>query len=465
LKNDGFFYLIYKKKGNKFIMNRVIFNGINLVGISQSVSTLILDVDGLSQSVAGLSGSIGATGSTGPSGVDGSNSARWIMSTASVPSADPGSNYFYVDNTSFASLSSISISKDDVNNLDLYAWLSQLFSVYGLGNTVLIQITEVGNPSVAAYLSVSSVVDNTTWFDISFGTVIGSATLTNGNVYTISWIYSGINGVDGLDGSNSSRWRFDVVTTAPADPGSYLFCTNNTSFVSMTDISISTTDFNSNSMYDWLKYIETSKNSGREVTLQIAEIGAPTVMGVVQIGTVSDNGTYFNFVVDSLLAGSAASLNDSQYYTISYNVGGFPGVTGASGENGATGSTGATGATGPERVYIQAVASDETSAITVGTAKVTFRMPCALTLTEVRASLTTAQSSGSVFTVDINQDASSILSTKLTIDNGERTSVTAATAAVISNTSLTDDSEITVDVDQCGATASGLKITLIGTRV
>ncbi len=446
-------------------MNRVIFNGINLVGISQSVSTLISDVDGLSQSVAGLSGSIGATGSTGPSGVDGSNSARWIMSTASVPSADPGSNYFYVDNTSLASLGSISISKDDINNLDLYAWLSQIFAIYSLGNTVLIQITEVGNPSVTAYLSVGSMTDNTTWFDISFGSILGSGTFTNGNVYTISWIYSGINGVDGLDGSNSSRWRFDVTTTAPADPGSYLFCTNNTSFVSMTDISISTTDFNSNSMYDWLKYIETSKNSGREVTLQITEIGAPTVMGVVQIGTVSDNGTYFNFVVDSLLAGSAVGLNDSQYYTISYNVGGFPGVTGAAGENGATGSTGATGATGPERVYIQAAASDETSAITVGTAKVTFRMPCALTLTEVRASLTTAQSSGSVLTVDINQNGSSVLSTKLTIDNGEKTSVTAATAAVISTTSLTDDSEITVDVDQCGATATGLKITLIGTRV
>jgi len=108
--------------------------------------------------------------------------------------------------------------------------------------------------------------------------------------------------------------------------------------------------------------------------------------------------------------------------------------------------------------------SDETTAISAGTGKVTFRMPYAFTLTEVpRASLTTAQSSGSIVTVDINASGSSILSTKLTIDNTEKTSTTAATPAVLSDTSLADDEEITVDIDQIGdATAKGLKVMLIG---
>lgn len=110
-------------------------------------------------------------------------------------------------------------------------------------------------------------------------------------------------------------------------------------------------------------------------------------------------------------------------------------------------------------------ASDETTALTTGTAKVTFRMPYAFTLTSVRASLTTAQTSGSIFTVDINDSGTTILSTKLTIDNTEKTSTTAATAAVISDTALADDAEITIDIDQIGdGTAKGLKITLIGTR-
>ncbi len=110
-------------------------------------------------------------------------------------------------------------------------------------------------------------------------------------------------------------------------------------------------------------------------------------------------------------------------------------------------------------------ASDETTALTTGSAKATFRMPYAFTLTGVRASLTTAQASGSIFTVNISEGGASILSTKLTIDNTEKTSVTAATAAVISDTSLADDAEITIDIDQIGTSgAAGLKVTLIGYR-
>lgn len=114
---------------------------------------------------------------------------------------------------------------------------------------------------------------------------------------------------------------------------------------------------------------------------------------------------------------------------------------------------------------IQLACSDETTALTTGVKKITFRMPFAMTVTEVRASLSTAQTSGSIFTVDINESGTSILSTKLTIDNNESTSVTAATAPVISDSSLADDAEMTIDIDQIGnGTAKGLKITLIGHR-
>lgn len=120
----------------------------------------------------------------------------------------------------------------------------------------------------------------------------------------------------------------------------------------------------------------------------------------------------------------------------------------------------------PLPVEIQVACSDETTAITAGTGKVTFRMPHAMTVTSVRASLTTAQTSGSIFTVDINESGTSILSTKLTIDNTEKTSTTAVTASVVSDTALADDAEITIDVDQIGdGTAKGLKVTIIGTRV
>jgi hypothetical protein len=119
----------------------------------------------------------------------------------------------------------------------------------------------------------------------------------------------------------------------------------------------------------------------------------------------------------------------------------------------------------PLPAEVQAVASDETTNLTTGTSKVTFRMPHRMTLTAVRASLTTAQTAGALLTVDINLNGSSVLGTKLTFDNNERTTVTAATPATIVTSDLIDDGEITVDIDVVGtAGAKGLKITLIGTR-
>jgi hypothetical protein len=107
--------------------------------------------------------------------------------------------------------------------------------------------------------------------------------------------------------------------------------------------------------------------------------------------------------------------------------------------------------------------SDESSNLTTGTAKVTFRMPYAFTLTSVKASVNTAPV-GSTIIVDINEGGSTILSTKLSIDAGEKTNATAASAAVISDTGLAADAEITIDIDQIGSSTAGkgLKVTLIG---
>lgn len=110
-----------------------------------------------------------------------------------------------------------------------------------------------------------------------------------------------------------------------------------------------------------------------------------------------------------------------------------------------------------------AVIDDETTSITTGTAKFTFRVPRARTLNEIRASLATASGSGAV-QVDVNKNGSSILSTKLTIDATEKTSVTAATPVVIADEIFADDDEVTIDIDNAGSSAKGLKVTFFWTR-
>lgn len=113
--------------------------------------------------------------------------------------------------------------------------------------------------------------------------------------------------------------------------------------------------------------------------------------------------------------------------------------------------------------HIGVAISDETTAITAGTGKIAFVMPYDFELTEVIASLSTPQASGSAFTLDINQNSASILSTKLTIDNAESSSITAATPAVLSTTTLAKGDLLTIDVDQVGdGSAKGAKVYLVG---
>lgn len=103
---------------------------------------------------------------------------------------------------------------------------------------------------------------------------------------------------------------------------------------------------------------------------------------------------------------------------------------------------------------ISVALSDLATPITAGTNKAYFRMPFAGTLTAVKATALTA-STGSTIVIDVNEAGTSVLSTKLSIDASEKTSATAAVAAVISDAALANDAEITFDFDQVGSTIAG----------
>lgn len=107
--------------------------------------------------------------------------------------------------------------------------------------------------------------------------------------------------------------------------------------------------------------------------------------------------------------------------------------------------------------------SDEVTPLVAGTNKITFRMPFGMYLLKLKGSLTTAQPSGATFTVDVNKNGATIITTKLTIDNTEKTSKTAAVQPVISVPGIAEDDEMTIDLDAIGASgAAGLKVTFSG---
>lgn len=169
----------------------------------------------------------------------------------------------------------------------------------------------------------------------------------------------------------------------------------------------------------------------------------------------------------SSISTSATNWNDTANYARVYKfTTGTASVTSYEDHRaGPSGVHGQTDSGTPTESIIVAV-SDETTALTTGTAKVTFRMPYAFSLSGIKASVTTAPT-GADLIVDVNETGSTIMTTnKLRIDATEKTTATAATPPTLTDTALADDAEITIDIDQVGSTVAGagLKVYLIGRR-
>jgi hypothetical protein len=101
--------------------------------------------------------------------------------------------------------------------------------------------------------------------------------------------------------------------------------------------------------------------------------------------------------------------------------------------------------------------SDETTDITVGVAKLTFRVKRAITLERVSAELSVASSSGAV-AVDVNRAGSTILTATLSL---AASSFYTDTTSFVS-ASLAVGDVITIDIDTAGTGAKGLKVALLG---
>ncbi len=110
--------------------------------------------------------------------------------------------------------------------------------------------------------------------------------------------------------------------------------------------------------------------------------------------------------------------------------------------------------------------SDEITPLSTGLAVTKIRMPYALTLSDVRGSVTTAATGTTLLSFDIFESTASIFSTIPTFPAGATTTVGSTAPYVFSNPSLTDNAVISFNIDSIGSSLPGygLKVYLIGNK-
>jgi hypothetical protein len=164
--------------------------------------------------------------------------------------------------------------------------------------------------------------------------------LTNNTLYTLSWVFNGIDGNDGNDGSNGGRWTYYSGVTAPADPNSSQFATDDGWINATSVISISRDDWMSVNWYTWLSALDTVDNGGNTVYLKLTEYNNNTIIGIFEVGSVVDNTTYFDINIASVLVADSGTWGQSSLlYSISWVFNGLNGTSGTSGLLSLTGTT------------------------------------------------------------------------------------------------------------------------------
>lgn len=301
----------------------------------------------------------------------------------------------------------------------------------------------------------------------------------NDNAALHDSLQSEVTSLKAYSGATSFNFTYDS-NTAAGDPGTGKFRANTALPATWTILYVSASDLNFN-----IDTILASMIAGSYIYIQDRE--DPKLGGFYTVFSVTDNTTYFTFVLNAPIGNSGSLTNgdlceltlipvptpasgDVATDTIWDVKGDLALATGSNtasvmsaGTNGqfpvydSTQSTGMNKANFPVKIGIQvgAAATD----LAVGTAQQVFRMPFDMTLTAVQMGVTVAPT-GATLVVDINESGASVLSTKLSIDATEKTSRTAATPAVISDSALAEDNEITIDIDQVGSTVTGQEITL-----
>ena len=277
-----------------------------------------------------LNGADGSPGTPGTEGNDGSNSSRWHFTSSYTAFATPPAGNFITDSSTLSTVTKMSISYINNDSIDFYNWLTALKN----GNQPILQIVEVGTYSnvIGTYsVGVGKVVDNTTWFDVPLTFISGGGSLTDTNLYTISWVLSNSG-----DGANTRRFMWDGINSGVVSSGT--FVNQGSDNLEFTDAYLHFSydyDYYGNPVSTWFDIAKdwTDAHGGDKIILQLTKVSDNSKIGqYFGVAAITPNGPTDVTIKIGTYVATNYVLQVGELYAFSWVLLGADGTGGSGGD-------------------------------------------------------------------------------------------------------------------------------------
>lgn len=244
----------------------------------------------------------GAQGPSGPAGVSAGLSYKWNTNTAST---DPTTGKLKVNNATLSSATELYISETDDDGNALAAMLA----TWDDGTSVVRGRLLVSDPDTPTNFAIFDLTgtrtDNVAWDTFAITPVTSGGTLTNNLPVKLFFSQKGDKGDQGDTGF---QYQFNSATAG--DPGTGKFLFNNATFLSATQLLISETDGNANSLVTLFTFLDDGTSANKCLVFAQKQ-GGVGFFAFFITAVLTDNGAYDTFPITPIASSGSIANNDT----------------------------------------------------------------------------------------------------------------------------------------------------------
>ena len=290
------------------------------------------------QGVQGVQGTQGNPGDKGEQGDKGG--LKYVFSTSTTTSVDPGVGKLRYNNSSVSSISQIAIDANNVENVDVSDFIASFNNSNSSPKGHVLVKSNSNSDNTLTIFEITGVTDNSGYLHINVQNGIGNIP-SNDEVITVELLRLGDKGeqgagstVPGDKGAQGDKagivYQFSNAT-AMSDPGIGKFRYNNTSISSVSAIAIDLADISSNDLSNFISTWDDS-NSAVDGILEIkSNDNTDTTLSIFQVTAVASNSGWFQLTVQN---GTGTIPSDLETCVINFARYGDKGTKGEVGPQG-----------------------------------------------------------------------------------------------------------------------------------